>query len=115
RCLPAGHASEPGSRYHRALSGTIDARSRRRRMKTISVIPGPKSHPMKLNTIEELLEDVRAGRMVVLMDDEVRENEGDLIMAAEHVRAENINFMAHFGRGLICLTLTRERCRQLRL
>jgi 3,4-dihydroxy 2-butanone 4-phosphate synthase / GTP cyclohydrolase II len=73
------------------------------------------SHPMKLNTIEELLADMRAGKMVVLMDDEDRENEGDLIIAAEHVRAEDINFMAHYGRGLICLTLTRERCRQLRL
>jgi 3,4-dihydroxy 2-butanone 4-phosphate synthase / GTP cyclohydrolase II len=71
--------------------------------------------PMKLNTIDELLADMRAGKMVVLMDDEDRENEGDLIIAAEHVRAEDINFMAHYGRGLICLTLTRERCRQLRL
>ena len=73
------------------------------------------SHLMKLNTIDELLEDMRAGRMVVLMDDEDRENEGDLIIAAEHVRAEDINFMARYARGLICLTLTRERCRQLRL
>jgi 3,4-dihydroxy 2-butanone 4-phosphate synthase/GTP cyclohydrolase II len=73
------------------------------------------SHHMKLNTIDELLADMRAGRMVVLMDDEDRENEGDLIIAAEHVRAEDINFMAHYGRGLICLTLTRERCKQLRL
>jgi 3,4-dihydroxy 2-butanone 4-phosphate synthase/GTP cyclohydrolase II len=74
-----------------------------------------KPHPMNLNTIDELLADMRAGKMVVLMDDEDRENEGDLIIAAEHVRAEDINFMAHYGRGLICLTLTRERCRQLRL
>jgi 3,4-dihydroxy 2-butanone 4-phosphate synthase/GTP cyclohydrolase II len=77
--------------------------------------PIPLKPEMKLNTIDELLEDLRAGRMVVLMDDEDRENEGDLIIAAEHVRAEDINFMAHYGRGLICLTLTRERCRQLRL
>jgi len=68
-----------------------------------------------LNSIPELLEDIRAGRMVVLMDDEDRENEGDLIMAASKVRPEDINFMARFGRGLICLPLTRERCRQLRL
>jgi 3,4-dihydroxy 2-butanone 4-phosphate synthase/GTP cyclohydrolase II len=74
-----------------------------------------KPHAMKLNPIDELLADMRAGRMVVLMDDEDRENEGDLIIAAEHVRAEDINFMAHYGRGLICLTLTRERCKQLRL
>jgi 3,4-dihydroxy 2-butanone 4-phosphate synthase/GTP cyclohydrolase II len=68
-----------------------------------------------LNTVPELLEDIRAGRMVVLMDDEDRENEGDLIMAASKVRPEDINFMARFGRGLICLPLTRERCRQLNL
>jgi 3,4-dihydroxy 2-butanone 4-phosphate synthase/GTP cyclohydrolase II len=68
-----------------------------------------------LNSIEEILADVAAGRMVVIMDDEDRENEGDLIMAAQKVRAEDINFMARFGRGLICLTLTAERCRQLRL
>jgi 3,4-dihydroxy 2-butanone 4-phosphate synthase/GTP cyclohydrolase II len=73
----------------------------------------PNSSP--LNTIPELLEDIRAGRMVVLMDDEDRENEGDLVMAASKVRPEDINFMARFGRGLICLPLTRERCQQLRL
>jgi 3,4-dihydroxy 2-butanone 4-phosphate synthase / GTP cyclohydrolase II len=77
--------------------------------------PIPLKPETKLNSIDELLVDLRAGRMVVLMDDEDRENEGDLIIAAEHVRAEDINFMAHYGRGLICLTLTRERCRQLRL
>jgi len=70
---------------------------------------------MKLNTIDEILADLRAGRMVIIMDDEDRENEGDLIMAAEFVRAEDVNFMARYARGLICLTLTRERCRQLRL
>ena len=58
---------------------------------------------------------VRSGRMVVIVDDEDRENEGDLIMAASKVRSEDVNFMAHFGRGLICLTLTRARCEQLRL
>jgi 3,4-dihydroxy 2-butanone 4-phosphate synthase/GTP cyclohydrolase II len=68
-----------------------------------------------LNSIEEILADIAAGRMVVIMDDEDRENEGDLVMAAQCVRAEDINFMARFGRGLICLTLTAERCRQLRL
>jgi 3,4-dihydroxy 2-butanone 4-phosphate synthase / GTP cyclohydrolase II len=70
---------------------------------------------MKLNTIDEILADIRAGRMVVIMDDENRENEGDLIMSAECVRPEDINFMARYARGLICLTLTRERCRELRL
>lgn len=70
---------------------------------------------MALNTIEEILEDYRAGKMVILMDDEDRENEGDLIMAADKVRPEDINFMARYGRGLICLTLTQERCQQLNL
>jgi 3,4-dihydroxy 2-butanone 4-phosphate synthase/GTP cyclohydrolase II len=68
-----------------------------------------------LNTTDEILDDIRLGRMVVLMDDEDRENEGDLVMAATKVRPEDINFMARYGRGLICLTLTRDRCRQLRL
>ncbi len=67
------------------------------------------------NTIDEILEDLRHGKMAVIMDDEDRENEGDLIMAGECVRPEDVNFMARYGRGLICLTLTRERCRQLRL
>jgi 3,4-dihydroxy 2-butanone 4-phosphate synthase/GTP cyclohydrolase II len=70
---------------------------------------------MNLNSIEDILADIAAGRMVVIMDDEDRENEGDLVMAAQKVRAADINFMARFGRGLICLTLTAERCRQLRL
>ncbi|NNL99663.1 MAG: 3,4-dihydroxy-2-butanone-4-phosphate synthase [Gammaproteobacteria bacterium] len=70
---------------------------------------------MALNSIEEIIEDIHAGRMVVIMDDENRENEGDFIMAAEHVRAEDINFMARHGRGLICLTLTQERCQRLNL
>ena len=69
----------------------------------------------KLDSIADILADLRAGRMVVIMDDEDRENEGDLVMAAACVRAQDINFMARYGRGLICLTLTRERCRALRL
>ncbi len=68
-----------------------------------------------LNSIEEILDDIRAGKMVILMDDEDRENEGDLIMAASQVRAEDINFMARHGRGLICLTLSQKRCEQLHL
>ena len=67
------------------------------------------------SSIEEIVDDLRQGRMVIIMDDEDRENEGDLMMAATKVRAEDINFMARYGRGLICLTLTRERCRQLNL
>ncbi len=70
---------------------------------------------MALNSTEEIVEELRQGRMVIIMDDEDRENEGDLIMAAEAVTPEAINFMARFGRGLICLTLTKERCQQLRL
>jgi len=70
---------------------------------------------VKLNSIEEIIADIRDGKMVVLMDDEDRENEGDLIMAASRVRAEDINFMAKHARGLICLTLTRDRCKQLNL
>ena len=65
--------------------------------------------------VQAAIEDIQAGKMVILVDDEDRENEGDLLMAAEKVRPEDINFMARFGRGLICLTLTRERCAQLRL
>jgi 3,4-dihydroxy 2-butanone 4-phosphate synthase/GTP cyclohydrolase II len=70
---------------------------------------------MALNSTEEIVEDLRQGRMVIIMDDEDRENEGDLIMAAESVTPDAINFMARYGRGLICLTLTKERCNQLRL
>jgi len=65
---------------------------------------------MTLNSIEEIIEDIRQGKMVILMDDEDRENEGDIIIAAEKVRPEDINFMAMKARGLICLTLTGERC-----
>ena len=70
---------------------------------------------MELNTVEELLDDIRQGKMVILMDDEDRENEGDLIMAAEQVRPEDINFMVTHARGLVCLTLSEDRCRQLDL
>ncbi len=68
-----------------------------------------------VSPIEEVMEEFRQGRMVILVDDEDRENEGDLVIAAEAVTAEHINFMASHGRGLICLTLTEERCRQLDL
>ncbi len=71
-----------------------------------------------LNTIsptEEIAAELRAGRMVILVDKEDRENEGDLVLAADHISAEAVNFMAKHGRGLICLTLTRERCQQLNL
>jgi 3,4-dihydroxy 2-butanone 4-phosphate synthase / GTP cyclohydrolase II len=68
-----------------------------------------------LNSPAELIDAIRQGKMVVLMDDEDRENEGDLIMAAEQVRPDDINFMAKYARGLICLTLSEARCRQLAL
>lgn len=70
---------------------------------------------MPISTPQEIIEDIRLGKMVILMDDEDRENEGDIIMAAEHITPEAINFMATHGRGLICLTLTKERCINLGL
>lgn len=70
---------------------------------------------MPVATIEAAIEDIKQGKMVILVDDEDRENEGDLTMAAEMVTPEAINFMAKFGRGLICLTLTEEKCDQLNL
>jgi 3,4-dihydroxy 2-butanone 4-phosphate synthase / GTP cyclohydrolase II len=70
---------------------------------------------MAISSIPEILDELKHGRMVVLMDDEDRENEGDLVVAAEHTTPEHINFMARFGRGLICLTLTQEHCRRLQL
>jgi len=70
---------------------------------------------MQLNTVEELIEDIRHGKMVILMDDEDRENEGDLVMASTMVRPEDINFMIKHARGLVCLTMTRDRCQQLNL
>jgi 3,4-dihydroxy 2-butanone 4-phosphate synthase / GTP cyclohydrolase II len=71
--------------------------------------------PVAISPVEDIVADMRAGRIVILVDEEDRENEGDLVLAAEHVTPEAINFMARFGRGLICLTLTRERCERLRL
>lgn len=69
----------------------------------------------RLNSTAELIEDIRQGKMVILMDDEDRENEGDLVIAADAINADTVNFMARYGRGLICLTLTEERCQQLSL
>jgi len=70
---------------------------------------------MTLSRIEDALEEIRSGKMVILVDDEDRENEGDLTLAADHVTPEAINFMARYGRGLICLSMTEERARQLQL
>ena len=75
----------------------------------------PSAVDAAFSSIEDIIADIRDGKMVVMVDDEDRENEGDLIMAAEKVRAEDVNYMATHGRGLICVTLTRERCAQLRL
>ncbi|MBI3533595.1 MAG: 3,4-dihydroxy-2-butanone-4-phosphate synthase [Burkholderiales bacterium] len=71
--------------------------------------------PVAISPVEDIVAEMRAGRMVILVDEEDRENEGDLVLPADHVTPEAINFMARFGRGLICLTLTRERCEYLRL
>jgi len=70
---------------------------------------------MPISPVPELVAELAAGRMVILVDEEDRENEGDLVLAADHVTPEAINFMARFGRGLICLTLTNERCERLHL
>jgi 3,4-dihydroxy 2-butanone 4-phosphate synthase/GTP cyclohydrolase II len=71
--------------------------------------------PAVISPVEEIVAELKAGRMVILVDEEDRENEGDLVLASDHVTPEAINFMARFGRGLICLTLTRERCEFLKL
>ena len=70
---------------------------------------------LPISPVEDIVAELRAGRIVILVDEEDRENEGDLVLAADHVNADAINFMARFGRGLICLTLTRERCERLQL
>jgi 3,4-dihydroxy 2-butanone 4-phosphate synthase / GTP cyclohydrolase II len=71
--------------------------------------------PVAISPVEEIVAEMKAGRIVILVDEEDRENEGDLVLASDHVTPEAINFMARFGRGLICLTLTRERCEFLKL
>lgn len=70
---------------------------------------------IEFSSVEEIVADLRIGKMVIIVDDEERENEGDLLMAADKVTPEDINFMAKYGRGLICLTLTQSRCNLLRL
>ena len=75
----------------------------------------PTPQPVAISSVQDILADMKSGRMVIMVDDEDRENEGDLLMAADHVSAEAINFMARFGRGLVCLTLTRERCEYMNL
>ena len=75
----------------------------------------PRALGAEFSSIEDMIADIRDGKMVIMVDDENRENEGDLLMAAAKVRPEDVNYMATHGRGLICLTLSRERCSQLRL
>ena len=70
---------------------------------------------MSISSTQEIIDELRAGRMVILVDDEDRENEGDLMIAADFVTPESINFMTKYARGLVCLTLTKERCDQLGL
>ena len=70
---------------------------------------------MPISPIVDIIAEIRAGRMVVLVDEEDRENEGDLVLAADCVSADAINFMARFGRGLVCMPITDERARQLNL
>jgi 3,4-dihydroxy 2-butanone 4-phosphate synthase/GTP cyclohydrolase II len=76
-------------------------------------MPNPQS--VAISPVQEIVAELRAGKMIILVDEEDRENEGDLVLAADHVNAEAINFMAKHGRGLICLTLSKERCQQLNL
>ena len=79
------------------------------------VRPVSDGHDSPISPVTEIIDELRAGRMVILVDEEDRENEGDLVMAAEFVTPEAINFMVTHGRGLVCLTLTEARCRQLDL
>ena len=70
---------------------------------------------MIFSTIEEAVEDIREGKFVIVVDDEDRENEGDFITAAELITPEKVNFMLHYGRGVLCAPITLERCRELKL
>ena len=84
-------------------------------MSALSIVPKTKITPVNISPIEDIIADMAAGKIVILVDEEDRENEGDLILASDFVTADAINFMARFGRGLICLTLTKERCERLQL
>src|SRR5260221_14665937 len=84
-------------------------------MKKLQIAKGARKRHGPFTPIEEAVDDIRAGKIVIVVDDEDRENEGDLTIAAEKVTPEAINFMARFGRGLICLALTPERLDQLEI
>ena len=73
------------------------------------------NNKIKLNTIQEAIDDIRQGKVIIVVDDEDRENEGDFVAAAEKVTPEMINFMATHGRGLICAPITEKRCKDLKL
>src|SRR6185369_10676817 len=100
-----GRSGQPGSRHRRQVRRTSPRPRPLGRAQT--------EKPMPFSSIPDAIEDIRAGRMVVVVDDEDRENEGDLTLAAEKVTPDAINFMARHGRGLICLPMTAERLRQL--
>ena len=84
-------------------------------MNTLSIVPKKNITPVKISPVEDIIADMAAGKIVILVDEEDRENEGDLVLASDFVTADAINFMARFGRGLICLTLTKDRCERLQL
>jgi 3,4-dihydroxy 2-butanone 4-phosphate synthase/GTP cyclohydrolase II len=88
-------------------------------MTALSIVPSNNNAkslvPVKISPVEDIIADMAAGKIVILVDEEDRENEGDLVLASDFVTADAINFMARFGRGLICLTLTKERCERLQL
>jgi 3,4-dihydroxy 2-butanone 4-phosphate synthase / GTP cyclohydrolase II len=84
-------------------------------MTALSIVKNKTLTPVKISPVEDIVADMAAGKIVILVDEEDRENEGDLVLASDFVTADAINFMARFGRGLICLTLTKERCERLQL
>ena len=84
-------------------------------MTSLSIVKNQTLTPVKISPVEDIIADMAAGKIVILVDEEDRENEGDLVLASDFVNADAINFMARFGRGLICLTLTKERCERLQL
>ncbi len=84
-------------------------------MTALSIVQTKSIVPVKISPVEDIIADMAAGKIVILVDEEDRENEGDLVLASDFVTSDAINFMARFGRGLICLTLTKERCERLQL
>src|SRR4030095_15735884 len=118
-----GHEAERRVRHRREVRGAVGRLSWRRKGAGVSQMTeaqrtedaGAEAGKSPFSTIEEAIEEIRRGRMVVVCDGEDRENEGDLVMAAQFATPEAVNFMAREARGLICLALTAERCEQLGL